>query len=93
VVEQGLAFSPILPHHWQLRFLSEKEKTMTTLKVEGMSCMHCVKAVTDALAAVPGVERVREVSLEKKQAVVEGSAVADALVAAVKEAGYQAEAA
>jgi copper chaperone len=64
---------------------------MIELKVEGMTCMHCVKAVTEALSAVPGVTNVREVSLDKGAAVVEGSPEPDALVAAVKEAGYSAE--
>jgi copper chaperone len=64
---------------------------MVELKIEGMSCMHCVKAVTDALSQVPGVTDVREVSLEKGAATVEGSPEPEALVAAVKEAGYEAE--
>jgi copper chaperone len=38
--------------------------------VEGMSCSHCVNAVTKALNAVNGVVGV-EVSLEKKTASVE----------------------
>jgi copper chaperone len=29
-----------------------------TLKVTGMSCEHCVKAVTNALAVLPGVSNV-----------------------------------
>lgn len=61
------------------------------LHIQGMTCMHCVKAVTQALAAVPGVSEVPEVSLEQAQAVVMGSATAQALVDAVKNAGYQAE--
>jgi copper chaperone len=64
---------------------------MIELNVEGMSCMHCVKAVTEALSEVPGVTEVREVSLEKGTASVEGAPEPEALVAAVKEAGYQAE--
>ncbi|MEJ2327807.1 MAG: cation transporter [Chromatiaceae bacterium] len=56
-----------------------------------MTCMHCVKAVTEALSAVPGVTAVREVSLEKGAAAVDGSPEPDALIAAVKEAGYSAE--
>jgi copper chaperone len=34
-----------------------------TIKVGGMSCSHCVKAVTDAVGALPGVAGVK-VSLE-----------------------------
>ncbi|MCG6951140.1 MAG: CopZ family metallochaperone [Burkholderiales bacterium] len=61
----------------------------TTLKVSGMTCNHCVMAVTKALGSVPGVEAA-DVSLEKAQAVVKGSADAQALIAAVKEEGYEA---
>jgi len=63
---------------------------MTTLQIQGMTCMHCVKAVTQALAAVPGVSEVAEISLEQAQAVVAGTAAPQALVDAVKNAGYQA---
>lgn len=63
----------------------------TTLKVDGMTCMHCVGAVKKALEQVPGVEAA-EVSLEKGQAVVTGEADVQAMVAAVKEEGYSAEA-
>jgi copper chaperone len=60
------------------------------LKVDGMTCMHCVAAVQKALAEVNGVEEVVEVSLETGSATVSGKANADALIAAVKQAGYQA---
>ncbi|WP_437657548.1 CopZ family metallochaperone [Sorangium sp. So ce1182] len=63
---------------------------MHRLAVEGMTCNHCVQAVSKALAKVPGVTRVSEVSLERGEAIVEGSAAAEALVAAVAEAGYEA---
>lgn len=39
------------------------------LRVEGMSCGHCVKAVTDAVNGLMGIESV-EVSLENKTATV-----------------------
>ena len=39
------------------------------IHVEGMMCKHCVKAVTNALQAVDGVETV-DVSLDDKCAVV-----------------------
>ena len=64
---------------------------MIALKVEGMTCMHCVKAVTQALSEVAGVTAVREVSLEAGTAEVEGSPDPDALVNAVRDAGYRAE--
>ncbi|SDB53893.1 copper ion binding protein [Desulfonatronum thiosulfatophilum] len=40
---------------------------MATIKVSGMSCQHCVNAVTKALSGIDGVQDVK-VSLEKKQA-------------------------
>lgn len=64
---------------------------MTKLKISGMSCDHCVRAVGKALAQVPGVERVVEVSLERGEAVVEGQPAVEQLLAAVAEEGYQAE--
>ena len=63
---------------------------MIRLSIEGMSCMHCVKAVTDALSAVQGVEGTPEVTLEPGGAVVEGGASVEDLVAAVVQAGYKA---
>jgi copper chaperone len=60
-----------------------------TLKVEGMSCNHCVTHVKNALTEIPGVEMV-EVSLSDKSAVVTGAALDDAAMkAAVAEAGYE----
>ncbi len=61
----------------------------TTIRVEGMTCMHCVGAVTRALENVPGVTKA-EVSLEQKRATVTGDAEPAALVAAVAEEGYEA---
>lgn len=63
---------------------------MTKLNIEGMTCMHCVKAVTEALAAVEGVEGTPEVCLEPGGATVSGNPSPDALIAAVTEAGYKA---
>ncbi len=63
---------------------------MTKLKIEGMTCHHCVKAVTEALGQVPGVDKVIAVSLEQGQAEVSGNADKAALIEAVAEAGYEA---
>lgn len=63
---------------------------MTTLKITGMTCGHCVKAVEKALSAVDGVQSVK-VSLEEGKAEVEGGADTQALIAAVQEEGYSAQ--
>ncbi len=68
---------------------SKGEITMKkTIKIEGMMCQHCVKAATKALEGVAGVTAVT-VSLEDKQAVVEGTATDEALTAAIVDAGYE----
>ena len=68
---------------------SKGETTMKkTIKIEGMMCQHCVKAATKALEGVAGVTTVT-VSLEDKQAVVEGTATDEALTAAIVDAGYE----
>jgi len=57
-------------------------------RVEGMTCEHCVRAVTEALAAMPGVEDVA-VDLDRGTAAVGGTDVAESAVgAALEEAGY-----
>jgi copper ion binding protein len=70
---------------------------MTTAKlaIRGMTCEHCVKRVTKALAEVAGVLQA-EVSLAENSAQVtfdEGKTSLAALTQAVEEAGYEASAA
>jgi copper chaperone len=66
--------------------------SMLKLKVSGMTCGHCVAAVTKAVKAVPSVEDVA-VSLERGEVTVTGhpdpSAVRDAIVSE----GYEIQAA
>lgn len=65
----------------------------TTLKVTGMSCEHCVRAVTQALKTTDGV-RDAKVDLKAGQAVVdydEGTTDPRKLANAVAEEGYNAE--
>ncbi len=64
---------------------------MTKLKIEGMSCEHCVRAVSGALEEAAGVESVVEVDLERGEAIVEGTAEPAVLIAAVRQEGYSAE--
>lgn len=64
---------------------------MTTLKVEGMTCEHCVAAVKKALEAVPGVAEAH-VDLAAGTAEVRGEAALGALMSAVESEGYKASA-
>ncbi|MEJ5300735.1 MAG: heavy metal-associated domain-containing protein [Thermodesulforhabdaceae bacterium] len=59
-------------------------------KVKGMSCQHCVKAVTKALQVLEGVKRV-EVSLEKGEARIETEKPLDTetIAQTLKKAGYE----
>lgn len=63
---------------------------MIKLKIEGMTCGHCVMHVEKALAAVSGVEGKVEVTLRPGQAIVHGKARPETLIAAVREEGYEA---
>jgi copper chaperone len=57
-------------------------------KVEGMTCQHCVRAVTDEVGKIAGVDAV-EVDLESGTVRVSGGRLDDsAVAAAVDEAGY-----
>lgn len=62
----------------------------TILTVSGMSCGSCVRHVTSALQAVPGVSKVT-VQLRAGLAEVQhdDEASVDALIGAVREAGYE----
>jgi copper chaperone len=64
---------------------------MIKLKVSGMTCEHCERAVTNALAHVTGVDKVVSVNRENDEAIVEGAADTEALLAAVREEGYEVE--
>jgi copper chaperone len=58
--------------------------------VAGMSCGHCVNAVSSEVRQVPGVGDV-QIDLDTKAVVVTGSDLDDAaLRAAIVEAGYEA---
>lgn len=60
------------------------------LLIDGMSCASCVSRVQTALQKVGGVSQAR-VNLAERSALVMGDAAPDALIAAVKQAGYGAE--
>lgn len=63
----------------------------STLKIQGMTCNHCVMRVAKALKAVPGVQDA-QVDLQKAEAVVsydEAKVTMEKLSFAVVEAGYK----
>lgn len=59
------------------------------IKVQGMSCRHCVMHITEALKGVPGVTDA-VVSLEAGTATVEANVPVsnEALAAAIRDVGY-----
>jgi copper chaperone len=61
------------------------------LKVEGMTCQHCVQTVTEAVSEMIGVEKV-DVSLEKKEVIIvfdELQTKTEAISAQIIEAGFE----
>ena len=56
-------------------------------QVEGMSCQHCVAAVTNAIREHDGAAQV-QVDLASGRVAVESAQSADTLKAAIDEAGY-----
>ncbi len=63
---------------------------MTTIKIKGMSCQHCVMAVTKALKEIEGLQDVT-VDLEKGQAAFNETKPVDKTLIKdkIKKAGYE----
>ena len=61
---------------------------MLRLPVSGMTCEHCVAAVTRAVRAVPGAGDVR-VDLARGEVTVQGQPDPEAVRAAVAGEGYE----
>ena len=61
---------------------------MQQFKVSGMSCGHCVRAVTQAIQALDPVARV-EVDLAAQLVRVESSLEVERIEAAIAEEGYE----
>lgn len=61
------------------------------LSIDGMTCGHCVQAVTNALAAVPGVA-VRTVAVGGAQITAPDGLTVARAIAALEDAGYTARA-
>jgi copper chaperone len=62
---------------------------MQVFKVQGMSCGHCVKAITQALQAQDPAASVR-IDLAAKEVGVESALTADQVIALITKEGYEA---
>jgi copper chaperone len=60
---------------------------MQVFNVQGMSCGHCVKAITQALQAKDPAASVR-VDLAAKEVGVESALTAEQVIALISEEGY-----
>ena len=61
---------------------------MAIVKIKGMSCQHCVGAVTKALSALPGISNVK-VDLAKGEASYEGSIDMEVVKIAISKIGFE----
>jgi copper chaperone len=63
---------------------------MKTIKIKGMSCQHCVKAVTKALGEIDGIEAV-QVNLDRGEATFEEvkPVALELLQEGIKKAGFE----
>lgn len=63
---------------------------MQVFNVQGMTCGHCVKAVTRAVQTQDAAAQVL-VDLPSQQVRVQSQLAAEQILAAIREEGYQAE--
>jgi len=63
---------------------------MEKIKIQGMTCQHCVMSVTKALGSIPGIKNLR-VDLVKGEATFENTQNASwqSIRKAIEEAGYR----
>jgi copper ion binding protein len=78
------------PAHLMGGFSEEANMSEQTFSVRGMTCDHCVHAVTTEVAKLPGVSRV-DVDLARGTVTVVADPEVEpaAMAAAVDEAGYE----
>jgi copper chaperone len=61
------------------------------LKVEGMTCQHCVQTVTETVGKIKGVEQV-DISLEQKEVTIDFDELqtqTEAISTRIVEAGFE----
>jgi len=89
----GAIFFTLLAASFYRKFISSKikrkEKSVeaTTIKIEGMSCNHCVMNVKKAISEVEGVSEV-EVNLAQGEAYIKGNFDLSKICTAIIDVGY-----
>lgn len=61
---------------------------MTTVKIKGMSCNHCVNSVREALAKLPDIKNI-SIDLEAGEASYEGEVSAESVKQAIAAIGFE----
>lgn len=79
-------------HHHHSVEAAAADSAAKVYNISGMNCQHCRASVEQAIAATAGVESV-SVDLDSGKAIVTGPATAEAITAAVHNAGFEATAA
>lgn len=63
---------------------------MITFIVEGMSCKHCVKKITDALMSMEGVKKVKaDLKTKEVNVTTSGEVSVDEMKVVIEDLGYQ----
>lgn len=62
--------------------------TMTTIKIKGMSCQHCVNSTRQALEAISGISNVR-IDLSKGEATFDGKVDPQTVKEAIARIGFE----
>ena len=94
-LHRGRGYAIIYPGRVSTITSTTTPKTTTSprplhLAIDGMSCGHCVAAVRDALAGLPGVT-VQRVAVGSAAVTIEpGTTPPAAVVEAIRDAGYEA---
>lgn len=66
----------------------KKEKSMATIKVQGMKCQHCAETARKALEEIEGIRKVA-VNLDTGKIDYEGNAPIEVIRAAIEGKGYR----
>jgi copper chaperone len=87
-----VALRALSTHHALRQFDALRKPTMSTtiyqLQVKGMSCQHCVKAVTKAVQALDADASV-QVELPQGAVTVQTSLTREATLKAISDEGYE----